>query len=149
MSKRETIYDTCYAALDASASVSYVTREVNEDPFSWKENQYPAVRLIDGQEVKERFCYPGSTAQMDMKSELTVVYEGYVREYNRSSADLIAAQNNLAAAVETALTGDSTLLGMVADVVPDDLITDKGNADGIGWVSGGFTITYYYNHTAP
>lgn len=149
MSNRGTIYTKCTSALEASASIAYVTREQSENPNAWKENLYPAVRLIDGVEVKERFAFPGSTLQMDMKSTLSLEYTGYVRELNRSAGDLIDAQNSLAAAVEKAIVTDTTILGLVADVVPDDTLTSRGNSEGLAWVSGGFVIIYYYNHTAP
>ena len=149
MSKRQTIYDTAKGVLEASTSINYVSVEIAEDPWAWKENQFPAVRLVDGQETKERFCYLGSTDQLDMKSTMSLEYVGYVRELNKSTTALIDSRNDLLSEIESKLVADSTLLGLVADIVPSDDVTDKGYLRGIGWVSGGFTVTYYYNHTAP
>lgn len=149
MSKRQSIYDTAKAVLEASTGINYVSVEIAEDSWAWKENQFPAVRLIDGPETKERFCYLGSTDQLDMKSEMSLEYVGYVREYNKSTTGLIDSRNALLSDIESSLVADSTLGALVADIVPSDDVTDKGNLRGIGWVTGGFTVTYYYNHTAP
>lgn len=149
MSKRQTIYDTAKGVLEASTGINYVSVEIAEDPFAWKEDKFPAVRLIDGQEIKSRFCYMGSTDQLDMRSEFTLDFVGYVRELNKSTTGLVDSRNDLLAEIEKKLVADSTLLGLVADITPNDQVTDKGYLRGLGWVSGSFNIIYYYNHTAP
>ena len=149
MSKRQAIYDTAKAVLDASTGINYVSVEISEDPFAWKEDKFPAVRLIDGPEIKSRFCYLGSTGQLDMKSEFTLEFVGYVREFNKSTTGLIDSRNDLLSIIEKSLVADTTLLGLVADIVPGDEVTDKGYLRGLGWVTGSFNIIYYYNHTAP
>lgn len=148
MAKRQSIYDAAYDALDESTAISYVTREILEDPFGWKENQYPAVRLTDGPEVKERFAYPDSTND-DMQSVFDLEYVGYVRGKNKSSTELIDEQNDLIVAIETSIANSTALDDITADVVPSEQGTDKGNLEGIGFVTGGFTVTYLYNHLAP
>ena len=149
MSKRQTIYDTAKAVLEASTGINYVSVEISENPFAWKEDNFPAVRLRDGPESKERFCYIGSTDQLDMRSEFNLEFTGYVRELNRSTTALVDSRNDLVAEIEKSLVSDSTLLALVADIVPDQQVTDMGYSRGVGWVIGNFNIVYYYNHTSP
>jgi len=146
--KRETIYNYCKAAIDASTGVNYVTQQVNINMFGLTENLYPAVRLNDGPEIKSRFAYPSTTSE-DMQSEFPISFVGYVRSINKSSTEIIDEQNNLLVAIEKALTADTTIIANVADIVPNEQVTDRGNIDGIGWVSGDYIIKYYYNHTTP
>lgn len=149
MSVRQTIYDTATAALLASTGINYVSREIFEDPNALKEDQYPMVRLNDGEEVRERFCYLGSTSILDMRSELMLPFVGYVRVYDRSTTGLIDARHNLLSDIEKAVVNDSTMLGLVQDVILDSEVTDFGYSEGIGSVSGSFRVTYLYNHTSP
>ena len=149
MSNRSTIYDTAAAALLASSGISYVSKNINEDPFAYTEDKYPAVRLIDGDMTVERFCYPGSTAQLDMKSELDLNFTGYARELNKSSTALHDSLAALLSDIEVAVVTDSTLLALVQDVTLDGGRTDMGYSDGVGFVNGTFRVTYLYNHTSP
>ena len=149
MGKRQDIYALAKSELLASTGIVHVSQEVAENSFAWKENRFPGVRLIDGIEIKERFAYPGSTEQLDMKSEFSLEFMGFVRSYNKSSTEIIDNQNQLLVDVETAIANSTLLDDITADIVPNDQVTDKGNLEGMGWISGGFNITYYYNHTAP
>lgn len=150
MGNRQTIYNLCKDVLEATTGINYVTQDININMLNLTEDKYPAIRLIDGPEAKERFAYSGgSTSLEDMQSEFPISYIGYVRSIAKSSTEMIDEQNNLTVTIETALTGDSTLLAAVSDIVPDEQMTDRGNIEGIGWVSGDYTITYFYNHSSP
>ena len=149
MSKRGDIYNTAAGALLASTGIEYVSKEISEDPFAFKEDKYPVVRLFDGEEIKERFCYPGSTDVLDMQSELSLPFTGYVREMNKSTTALSDSCNDLLSDIETSVVADSTLLTLVQDVTLDSALTDKGYSEGIAWVSGVFRIIYLYNNTSP
>jgi len=148
MAIRQSIYDAAKTVLEASTAINYVTRQIYEDPSGWKENQYPAVRLIDGTEIKSRLAYPDST-QQDMQSEFTLEYVGYVRSRNRSSTEMIDEQNDLQVAIEKAIINSTALDDLTQDVVPNEQMTDRGNTEGLGWITGGFDILYYYNHNSP
>ena len=149
MSKRSTIYNTAASALLASTGINYVSKNVNEDPFAYTEDRYPAVRIFDGNEVKERFCYLGSTGQLDMKSEFELNFTGYARELNKSTTSLHDSLADLLSCVEVSIATDSTLLALVQDVTLDNGRTDMGYSEGLGFVSGTFRVTYLYNHTSP
>ncbi len=149
MSKRGSIYNTACGALLASTAINYVSKSVSEDPFSYTEDRYPAVRIFDGAETKERFCYPATTDQLDMRSELELDFTAYARNFDKSTTGLNDSLYDLLSKVESVVVTDSTLLTYVMDITLDSARTDMGYSEGIGWVSGTFRAVYLYNHTSP
>ena len=152
MPKRKQIYDAIQGALLASTGINYVTIDVDAAPFSWTNDKYPAVRIYDGDGIITRLAYPGSTSVDDMECNITFEFEGYVSRLNTetSSTDSIdTKRTTLMADIEKSLTQDTTIASLVKDITAQELGTDRGYSEGIGWTNGVFKVMYHYNYLNP
>ena len=149
MPKRKQILDAFYTALDASTSISYVTRDMTESGFNWDEDQYPGVMVIDTVERKKRFAFSGSTTVEDMESNLNIEVTGFVRQLYSSTDDIETLRGNLLAEIERVVMGSTDIMPLVLDVVGIEADSDRNVLENIGWVSTRFDVRYLYNHGAP
>lgn len=148
MGKRQDIYDASATALEASTTINRVSQDMMDDPFASRESSFPLVRLTDGTETKVRLAFPHPTAD-DMESELELNWIGYVRSLNKSSSELRDEQDAVQVAVELALTGSTAVADLVKDITANTVSSDRGNSEGIAWVSGTYDVLYHYNHLVP
>ncbi len=151
MGKRKDIYDALQTALNASTGINHVTIDVSENPWDWKGNKFPGVRIYDGEEQITRLSFLDATAD-DMESEIPFEFIGYVRKLtsNTATTDSIdRARNDLMVDVEKALTQNAAIDVLVKDITPQERDTDRGYSDGIGWSNGIFKVMYHYNHLSP
>ena len=151
MGKRKDIYDALQTALNASTSINYVTIDVAENPWDFKQNKFPAVRIYDGEEQITRLSFPSATSSGadDMESTIPFEFIGYVAKLAKSTGSIDQSRNDLMVAVEKSLTQSTAINDLVKDIVPQERDTDRGYSDGIGWSNGIFSVLYHYNHLSP
>jgi hypothetical protein len=138
---REQILDAIKAALQASTGIHYVT-DRKESWWDWGQNRYPGVCIITGDEEDRRFCYSDSTAFTDMQSKMRVSVIGYVFD---KSNNLGTKRSDLIGAIEKAVSNDSTVTGLVGDIVLNKVQTDKGVLENFSVVNCEFGLDYLYN----
>ena len=148
MASRKAIYDAVIDSLNDSTSINYVTTNVAETVFNFKDNKFPAVRIEDGEESITRLAYPDDVTD-DMESELPLEFVGYVKKNISQTATIDYLRNELMVSVESALTGSTAIDDLVKDITPQERGTDRGYSDGIGWTNGVFRVLYHYNHLNP
>jgi len=146
--KRDEVYTAMQGAILASTGVSYVTIDVNDDPWAWKGTKFPGVKLYDGEDQITRLSYLQATED-DMESEIPFDFIGYVRKLTSSTESIEIARNNLMVDIEKALVGDTTVASLVKDIYVQERGTDKGYNEGVGWSSGVVRVLYHYNHLSP
>jgi len=148
VASRKAIYDSVVLALNDSTSINYVTIDIAENAWNFKDNKFPAVRMIDGEESITRLAYPDDVTD-DMESELPLEFVGYVKKNISQAATIDYLRNELMVSVESALTGSTAIDDLVKDITPQERGTDRGYSDGIGWTNGVFRVLYHYNHLNP
>ena len=148
MASRKAIYDAVVTALNTSTGINYVTIDVAENAWSFKDNKFPAVRMLDGEEQITRLAFPDDVSE-DMESELPLEFMGYVKKNISQTDSIDLSRNTLMVDIEKALTGSTAIDDLVKDITPQERGTDRGYSDGIGWTNGVFRVLYHYNHLSP
>ena len=144
MSKRSTIFNTIHEIIAASTYINHVTAN-DENGWEWSEDKYPGAVIQIDDETKSRFAFSdGSTSMEDMQSEFYVNVIGFVR--SAWSTDIEARKGEMINDIETSIVSDSTLGGLVADIIAQTEDSDHTVYDGIGWVTVRFKGLYFYNH---
>lgn len=151
MGSRKNIYDAVVTALNASTSINYVTIDIAENAWNWKDNKFPGVRMIDGEEQIIRLAFPSDSTDGpdDMESVIPFEFVGYVKNNIGSTETIDESRNDLMVVIEQALTQTTAIDDLVKDITPQERGTDRGYSDGIGWTNGIFRVMYHYNHLSP
>lgn len=137
---RQQILTAIHNALEASAGIAYVT-DKKEQWWDWAGNRYPGVCVVCGAENDERFSFPGPSFT-DMNSHMKVNVIGYVFDKTNT---LGAKRSALISEIETAVANDSTVTGLVRDIVLTKVQTDKGELENFSVVNCEFDLDYLYS----
>jgi hypothetical protein len=138
---RQQILAAIKAALQAETSIQYVT-EKKEQWWDWGQNKYPGICIVVGAEEDMRFCFSGTTDLDDMQSKMRVNVIGYVFD---KTNNLATKRSALISAIETAVSNDTTVTGLVGDIVLNKVQTDKGELENFSVVNCEFGLDYLYN----
>lgn len=146
MSSRSAIYDALVTALSSSTEFAYVARK-RENWWDWSHNKFPGLCVLDSDEKKRRFAYPGaSTSYGDMYSEIDFTIDGYERDITNT---LDAKRSSLIQQIETVITKSTGVRDLVLDIFPVTVKTDDGMLENFTVTESVFRVKYLYNHSAP
>jgi len=102
---------------------------------------FPACFPIDADEKQDWFALKSSTN--DVRGDLTVIVSCAV--FNIEATGLRHARTNLMRDVSKALLNDTTLLALVLDANPGEIISDKGYFENYSTWDQYFTFGYSYD----
>jgi hypothetical protein len=147
-SKRKVVMDAIVNSLAQSTGVQTSVQEY----ISWWDldpGKFPVTILIDRESIVERAAYR-STADDDMKCELSFTIKGYVHDFGNSSDTLSSRRTGLIRDIEVALDQSTSLFLVPAkDFTVTGVNSDKGIMDNYSIVDVDCSILYYYNHLTP
>jgi len=124
-----------------STEVAYVSESIKH----WEQidkNLFPCCFPIDTDETKEWATIGGAT---DVEGDLTIVVTSMVYSSTNTTR---TARTNLLRDVEKAILNDTTLLGLILNIAPVRVVTDRGAIPNYSVFDQVFLITYRYSSTA-
>ena len=139
--------DAIIAALQGVTKANDYEKDLNYVSETYKgyeqipKSKLPAAFPIDTDERK-RWAALEDTSTDDLISELTVAVTTVAFDRTNNTADL---RNDLMRDIEKAIANDATLLGLVHEVEPKRVTTDKGMIPNFTIFGQEFLITYFYN----
>ena len=147
---RQQIMSAVVVALDAIVAgstyvttVAHVSDSLPEGPVEHIDlNKLPACFPIDADE--ERMPTLVGVDEENMEAKLMVLITCVVYSATNSTRQ---ARNDLMRDVEKALLNDSSLAGLIVDIEPSTVVTDKGVIPNFSVWDQEFMVNYRYNRT--
>ncbi len=146
-SKQKDIVDAIVSAIGGLSAVAKAT----QDEAAWAQAgqnlaDLPIVFVNAQKPINSRAYFPHATAN-DMEGEMEIEIHGQTLSQYGSSKR--ADVDTVRQAIETGLDTDTTLQGLILDIVLTSSIIDIGSSENRGFFLDKYILTYEYNHASP